>query len=508
VQTELRDDSQLRLRIGIHLGDVVFEDGRVYGDGVNVASRVRPLAEPGGICISEQVYDSVKNQPNLEAISLGEQELKNVERPLEVFALRGNAVRPAPTALPGVAEFTVPGFGGRPAIAVLPFENLSRDSDQEYFADGIVEDLITRLSLWRTFPVIARNSSFVYRGGAVDVKQVSRELGVRYVVEGSVRRSGDRVRVSAQLIDATTGHHLWAERYDRELEDIFALQDEITEQIVGSVLPELGRSEMERASRRDPRSLDAWEAVQRANWHIFKYSREDNARARELLDRPLEVDPNFIDAISSLSMTHLFDFSYGWSESPARSLAESLRLAERCTAIDDTNPLGQWTLAVAHALGGDPHKAITAAKRAVQLNPSLPTAYWALGASLLFTGGSLEDAIENLEKATRLSPRDPVVREWVLTPLFAAHFAAGRYEVAADLARQSLRIRPDPRAWRILAASSAQLGQLDEARSAFQEMLRLQPDFSWSDLRVMYANADPDFVERYHDALRQSGLEE
>jgi adenylate cyclase len=291
IQAELADDPELRLRIGINSGDVVFEGERVYGDGVNVASRIRPLAEPGGVCISDEVQHSIRNQPEIDATPLGEHELKNVGRPVAVYGVTGKVEPPQPAAgreepaaedlpLPGMDDLTVPGFGGAPAIAVLPFDNLSGDPEQEYFADGLAEDLITRLSSARWLPVISRNSSFAYKGAPVDVKRVSRELAVRYVVEGSVRKDADRVRVSVQLIDATTGHHIWASTYDRRLRDIFAVQDEISDAIIGEIPSALGRAERRRAATKAPDSLDAWESLQMAIWHYCRFNRTQNMEAR------------------------------------------------------------------------------------------------------------------------------------------------------------------------------------------------------------------------------------
>ena len=262
-------ERRMQFRVGVHLGDVAIEGDRIYGEGVNIAARLEGLAEPDGICISGTVHEQVRNRLDLAYEDLGEKSVKNIREPLRVYGIRLLSEPTAPPeALSGMDELTVPGFSGRPAIAVLPLENMSGDPEQEYFADGIAEDLITRLSVWREFPVIARNSSFTYKGKAVDVKQVSQELGVRYVVEGSVRKAGERVRVSAQLIDATTGAHVWAERYDRELQDIFAVQDEITQGIVASMSRELSRFEMERVLRHEPKSLDVYDCLQRGRWQL------------------------------------------------------------------------------------------------------------------------------------------------------------------------------------------------------------------------------------------------
>ena len=314
---DLPADQKMEFRIGVHLGDIRIEEGRIYGDGVNIAARLEGLAEAGGICISTTVHDQVQQKLDLGYEDLGEQTLKNITQPVRAYRIALGAGEPgAPESLPGMEELTVPGFSGRPAIAVLPFENMSGDPEQEYFADGIAEDLITRLSLWRDFPVIARISSFTYKGRSVDVKQVSRELGVRYVIEGSVRRAGDRVRISAQVIDTTTGAHIWAERYDRELRDIFALQDEITEAIVGSMYPELLRTERERAVRKPPGNLDAWESLQRAVWHALHPTKEDFAMGRSFCERAIELDPHWSVAFAWLAMSHFGDVGQSMERRP------------------------------------------------------------------------------------------------------------------------------------------------------------------------------------------------
>jgi adenylate cyclase len=492
----LPPDRRMEFRMGVHLGDVAVEDQRIYGDGVNIAARLEGLAEPGGVCVSATVYEQVEKKLSVELEDLGEQTLKNIARPVHVYGVRPLLVKPereaATEALPGMNELTVPGFSGRPAIAVLPFDNLSGDPEQEYFADGIAEDLITRLSTWRSFPVIARNSSFVYRGKAVDVKQVSRELGVRYVVEGSVRKAGDHVRINTQLIDAATGHHVWAERYDRELRDIFALQDEITEAIAGWLAPELLKAEQERASRKEPRNLDAWDCVHRGFWHGWKLNRESNTEARALFERAAELDPQLGMAFYGLTTAHYMDIFYQWTDSPERSLGALVQAAERSAALDEQDALD---------------KMLAALELAIELNPSLTLAYGMLG-NILATLGRPEDAIPTLEKGMRLSPRDPFSFAF-LSGLALAHFAAGRYEDAIDWAQRSLRRRTD---WidshHILAASCAHLGRLDEARAALQEAVRLQPDFSLDTFKMMFSSSDPGFAERYLDGLRRAGMKD
>jgi TolB-like protein/Flp pilus assembly protein TadD len=505
----LPPERRMEFRCGVHLGDVGVEGERIYGDGVNIAARLEGLAEPGGVCVSGTVYEQVEKKLSVELDDLGEKSLKNIPRPVHVYGVRlmlaESESEAAAEDLPGMGELTVPGFAGRPAIAVLPFENLSGDPEQAYFADGIAEDLITRLSAWRTLPVIARNSSFVYRGRSVDVKQVSRELGVRYVVEGSVRKAGNRVRINAQLIDATTGHHVWAERYDRELSDVFALQDEITEALLGWLTPELLKAEQQRAVHREPHDLDAWDCAQRGSWHSWRLTQEDNRKALALFERAAKLDPQLVMAFFGLTQVHYIDIFYQWTDSMERSVAELLRTAEKCAALDDKDPLGQLALGTAYSVTGPPDKMIAALERAIELNPSLALAYGFLG-NFLATVCRSDEAIATLEKGMRLSPRDPFLFAFH-SGIAWAHFADGRYEEAVDWARQSLQLRGNwLDAHHLLAASYAQLGRLDAARAAYREMLRVQPDFSLDEdaYQALFGGADPEFLKRFVDALRRA----
>jgi TolB-like protein/Flp pilus assembly protein TadD len=402
---------------------------------------------------------------------------------------------------------TVPGFEGHPAIAVLPFDDLSSDRDQEYFADGIAEDLITRLSAWREFPVIARNSSFTYKGKAVDVKQVSGELGVGYVVEGSVRKAGDRVRISAQLIDATTGAHVWAETYDREIRDIFALQDEISEAIVAAMHPELRRSDQERAARSNPQNLSAWDAAQRGWWHLRLFTKDDIAEGRSLFQRAIEIDPQFAQAFAGLAFTHMIDIDHQWSNAAEQSNAKLYRAARRAVELDSEDALVQLALGTALMRRGEQEEALSAFRLATQLNPFMVDAYRLLG-QYLAQSGKPEEAIANLEKAMWLSPHDPWGFE-CFAGMAMAHVAAGRYEDAVDWARRLRRRKPDfPLTYLILAGSYVWLERIDEARSALEEALRLNPGYSLSGIRVALAGASVDFRERTIDALRKAGLPE
>jgi adenylate cyclase len=538
----LPSDRRMEFRIGVHLGEVRVEGERIYGDGVNIAARLEGLAEAGGICVSGTVHEQILHRLDLAYGDLGEQEVKNIPEPVRAYRVRletgaatpklQSRTRPKvrlvagilvlvgvagllywgllttlPSTSPTDEQFTVPGFGNAPAIAVLPFDNLSGDSDQEYFADGIAEDLITRLSAQRFFPVIARNSSFVYKGKSVDVKQVSRELGVRYVVEGSVRKAGDRVRISAQLIDAATGAHVWAETYDRELRDIFAVQDDISSAIVASMGRALDLSEQERALRQEPRSLDAWDSLYRGFWHLERGTKEDNATARSFFEKAAEIDPQFAPAFVGVAITHNMDLMQQWTESPVQSLTELTNAAQRCIALDEQ--LAGCHLVIGHArrLVGQRDPAIAAFQRAVELSPSNEVAYGYLGMELALVGRPIE-AIDNLERAIRLSPHHP------LTFLFFdsmawAHFYAGRYEEAVKWAERSLRQYPDDElAYRTLAASYAQLGRLDEARQALEIGTRIDPDLSLAKVRAQNPTTHPDFLERWLDGLRKAGLKE
>ncbi len=326
----LTEDRRMRFRIGVNLGDVIEkDDGTVYGDGVNIAARLEALAEPGGISVSGSVYDSVEGKIDVSLEFAGEHEVKNVARPLRAYRVVTESAKPtateAPLALPD-----------KPSIAVLPFNNLSDDTDQEYFADGIAEDLITELSRLRWLLVTARNSTFSYKGQSPDVREVGHDLGVRYVVEGSVRKGGERVRITAQLIDAATGNHIWAERYDRDLADTFALQDEITETLVATLQGEVGEFERERAHRKPPESLDAWDSYQRGMWHLWRFNATDLAEARRLFQRAADQDPNFAQAFAALGYTLYVQVVQSHADSPLETLDQALRFANQAIALVTT----------------------------------------------------------------------------------------------------------------------------------------------------------------------------
>jgi adenylate cyclase len=504
-------DRRMEFRIGVHLGDISVEGERVYGDGVNVAARLEGLAQPGGVCISATVYEQVEKKLNVDLEDLGEQTLKNIARPVHVYGMKlllpGTEREEPEKPLPGMEELTVPGFGGRPAIAVLPFDNLSGDRQQEYFADGIAEDLMTRLSTLGWLPVIARNSSFVYKGKSVDVKKISRELGAGYLVEGSVRKEGDRVRISAQLINATTAQHVWAERYDHEMGDLFSLQDDIARAIAESMYPELLRVERDRVARNDPRRLGAYGWMIRGIHHIGRLSQTNNAKARRYFQQAIEAGEHLAQAYAYLAFTHHNDLLYQWSDSPEQSIAELERAARKSIGLNAGQALGHQALGLAYRARGHRDKMIAAFERGIELDPSQPLAHRLLGLYLALAGNAA-GAIENLRTAMHLSPDDRLMHE-SLIGMALAHGVARRYEEAIDWAQRSAQRTPHwVIAQLVLAGSYAAADRMGEARAAVRELRRLNPNFSLARLKGFLSSADPVFVERSLDALRKAGLKE
>ena len=495
---------RITFRIGINLGDVIVEGDDLYGDGVNVAARLEGLAEPGGICISAKVYDEVKNKLALAYEDLGEQEVKNVAEPIRVYLIVPERAG-AGSAVVDVEDLALP---EKPSIAVLPFDNISGDPEQDFLADGITEDLITALSKIRWFFVIARNSTFTYKGKAVKVKQVARELGVRYVLEGSVRKAGNRVRVTAQLVDATTGRHVWAERYDRQIEDIFDLQDEMTLTLVGAVEPELSAAERERAVAKPPENMDAWESYQRGLWHMWLYGREGNLEAEKLLAQASELDPGFAPAYAYGSYVQYSRVIMGWAEDPESCLDAGMKLAQKALALDDKDPTAYFAVGRIHMMRGRHDDSIAALETSIGLNPSFAQSHHGLGMALTLAG-RLDEAKEALGIAERLSPRDPIL--WASTVVHALACILSRdYEEALKWARKTIQ---NPRAkgyWpqAALAASLAHLGQTDEARVAVAAALEAMPDLTLSYLKKTLPTKEPGGLDPYLEGLRKAGLPE
>jgi adenylate cyclase len=537
----LPEDRRMEFRIGVHLGDVTVEDDRLYGDGVNIAARLEGLAEPAGVCISSEVLSQIRRKLEIDFDDLGEQTVKNIPDPVHAYRVRARAEearaepswsgrrmalvaavaivlavgawqlweRNAGVISPGAVPEAPPGFANAPAIAVLPFDNLSGDPDQEYFADGLAEDLITRLSRLAFFPVIARNSSFSYRGQAIDVKQIGRELGVGYVVEGSVRTVGERVRIHAQLIDAATGRHVWAEQYDRELSDVLALQDEVTLAIASALGFEVREAEMARTLGEEVRDLGAWHAFLRGWWHM---RRGQWAEAISFYERARELDPGLAGASWGLVVsTVMFRLPAAQSDAERERLVSgALREAERCLDLNSLDPLCHLAMGLAQNSAGEHDRAIASWQRACELDPSLEMAHRYLGWALAL-GGRPAEALASLEKAARLSPRDPLTNHLTLLAMSWAHFAAGRYPEAIEAAERGRSLLPrSPMPYRTLAASYGQLGRLDEARAALEEERRREPDLSLAKVRRENETlgTDPEFLERWLDGLRKAGLEE
>ncbi|MGH6662672.1 MAG: adenylate/guanylate cyclase domain-containing protein [Rhodospirillales bacterium] len=500
---DVSDDKRLKFRIGVNLGEVIVDRDDIYGDGVNVAARLESLAEPGGICVSGTVFDQVKGKLDVGFQDLGSQKVKNIAEPVRAYrvALEPAAVRPAPGADKDLA------LPDKPSIAVLPFVNMSGEADQEFFADGMAEEIITALSHYRWFFVIARNSSFTYKGRAVDVTRVAKELGVRYVLEGSVRKAGARVRVTAQLIDATTGHHIWAERYDRQLDDIFALQDEITDTIVAAIEPELGAVERQRARRKPPNNLDAWDCYQRGLSHLYgDLTGEERGAGKRWLRRACDLDPAFAAAYAELAWIHTIDIVLDSTDDPEASLDEAANVAKKAVALDPRDPSARVALGRVYIFRHAYERAIAEMEAALALNPSFDRGHYGLGMALLY-GGRHADSIPHFERAIRLNPRG--WRPWTYRQMLArAYFNMGRYEEAAVWSGKAVQHPHAPFLPFVDAtAVLGHLGRLDEARAMLAEVKKRKPDFSADTIRNTVGRYGPHSnVDRIIDGLRKAGL--
>ncbi len=499
---DIADDQKMIYRIGINLGDVLVDGDDIYGDGVNVAARLEGLAEPGGICISNTVHEHAASKLDIAFEDAGTHEVKNIAQPIHVWRWRSAA---AGAATPSPAK-SLP-LPDKPSIAVLAFDNMSGDREQEYFADGIVEDIITELSKYSWLLVIARNTTFAFKGASVDIKEVGRQLGVRYVMEGSVRKSGNRARITAQLIEAQSGTHVWAEKYDRELADIFAVQDEITENVAGAIQPELFSAEVDRARRKPPESMAAWDYAVRGRWHVLRLTKEDNAEAQRVLREGLELYPDDVSVLAFLSFALTVGVIFGWSSDPMGWLTEARELAQRAAGLDENDAWVQCALGLGQFTAKQPDKAIGHFRKAIELNPSFALGHGYLAIQLAFAGEP-DEAIGEAETAIRLSPRDPELFHFFVA-IGTAHFVAGRYDEAVAWAEKSLRERPEvPAPQRLLATSLAHLDRLDEAREAFARVLKITPHVSAKGIQGAIHFGRPEDLERYLDGLRKAGLPE
>jgi adenylate cyclase len=498
----LPPENRIEFRVGINLGDVIAEGDDIFGDGVNVAARLEALAEPGGICVSRMVRDNVRDKLDCTFEDLGEQQVKNIARPVRVYRVQDDgapanrSARPSPQAAP---------LPDKPSIAVLPFANMSNDPEQDYFADGIAEDVITALSRYPSLFVIARNSSFSYKGRAVDVKQIGRELGVRYVLEGSLRKSGNRIRVTAQLVEADTGKHVWAERYDRDLSEIFALQDEITEAVTIAIAPAIADAERQRAMRKPPGSLDAWAAYQRGLWHFSKGTPDDNSLAERFFQQAIDLDPNFAGGYTGLAFAQARAAGmYG-----RRSLSEienpTFALARQAVSLDGNDAEAHTCLAEQLMRRGDYEGALAEAQLALAISPNLADACGILGAALMWSGQPREGRAA-LEKSITLDPRHPNLN-LRLVDITISYYLSGEYNAAVEAAKRGIRSFPDhSNQYRWLAAALGQTGRVEEAKEVLAKAMAMAPAAFDMFVRRRVPWHRPEDHAHMLEGLRKAGL--
>jgi len=484
---------RMEFRIGINLGDVIYDNDRIFGDGVNVAARLEGIAEPGSICVSGKVHEEIRAKIGLPYEDLGDQQLKNIAEPVRVYGIRlDRALRRTVLALPD-----------KPSIAVLPFQNMSGDPEQEYFSDGMTEDLITDLSKVSSLFVIARNSSFAYKGKSVKVQDIGRDLGVRFVLEGGIRKAGNRVRITAQLIDATSGGHLWADRFDRDLTDIFATQDEVVEKIVRALAVKLTHGEERRLGRRGTSNVVAYETWLRARELAGRSTRVAIAQAKTMHRRAIETDQNFSAPHAGLALALIADYVSDWAEDPAQALNEAERWARRAVELNEQEPLSHLALGSVLLWRRDLVGALTEFRRMVALDPNFASGYTAMGLGLMYAGQPAE-ALESIAVAMRLDPHYPSI---VLHFLAQAEFSLGKYDMAAQHLRERIARTPGTDSSRMmLAACYGHLGRLEDARMAWAELLKVNPGFSLVQREhvLPYKNA-ADF-RRIADGLTKAGL--
>jgi adenylate cyclase len=497
------NDERIDFRVGINLGDVIAEDNDIHGDGVNIAARLEALAELGEVCVSGVVHDQVQGRLECSFEDTGEQSLKNIARPVRVYRVRGALV----TSPPALAQTALP-LPDKPSIAVLPFQNMTGDTEQEYFVDGMVEEITTAISRLPWLFVVARNSSFTYKGKAVDVKRVARELGVRYVLEGSVRKAGNRVRITGQLIDATTGAHLWADRFDAALDDIFELQDQVASSVVGAVEPKLRESEIERAVRKPTESLDAYDLYLRALAEYPKYTKTSVSQAIELSKRALAIDPAYAPVAAMIGWCLITQWVEGWVARSEVDCADAVRLARQAidTGKDDPDTLYMAANTLSYFVG-DHGTAASALDRALILNPNCANA-WRIRGYVLLRQNRPEPALDAFYRSMRLSPLDPL-GFGNIAGIAALHLAAGQYDAAIEWADRSSREFPRyTLSIRYKVVALAHLGRIAEARALLERELELHPGLTIAAVTAHYAAFAPEYLAMYVQGYRKAGLPE
>jgi adenylate cyclase len=500
--TDVPQDKRIEFRIGIHLGDIIIADDDIFGDGVNIAVRLEGIAEPGGICISDDAHRQVRGKVESTLEDMGAQTLKNIAEPMRAWRVRiGPSSSPATKTLTETAQpLALP---DKPSIAVLAFQNMSGDPEQEYFADGIVEDIITALSRFKSLFVIARNSSFTFKGRAVDIKEVGRRLGVRYVLEGSVRKASGKVRITGQLIDAVTGTHLWADRFERDLTDVFVLQDEVTVAVVSAIEPKMLQTEIGMATRRRPENLTAYDFYLRAMPQYYLTTREGLAEAIRLAHRALALDPRFGSVAALAGVCHALNVVLGYANDPQFDRKEAVRLARLALSIDDGDPETLARAAVISAfMVGDSEAEIEMADRAVALNPN-SWITWNSRGHVYRIAGLPEEAIQSFERVIRMSPVDPR-QHMTLTGIGQALIELGRFDEAIVVLKKALRQNLYLTTYRCLASAFAHLGRDAEAHDAAARVLEIDPAFTISALTARVPKNSKLFIE----GLRQAGLPE
>ncbi len=489
-------DRKMAFRIGVNLGDVIVEDDRIYGDGVNVAARLQGLAKGGGVCISGTVYDQIEGKLRPGYQFLGEKTVKNIKKPVRAYSVGTDLTTPRK---PGRSELP-----DRPSIVVLPFVNMNGDPQLDYLSDGITENLITNLSKISGLFVISSNSAFTYKGKAVKVEQVGEELGVRYAMEGSVQKAGHRLRISAQLIDAVSGYHLWGERYDRDMEDIFALQDDVTEKIVAALRVKVEKAEIERVLRKPSESLEAYDYALRGRAYLYPVSKEQNRRAQEMFRKAVDLDPSFAGAYVGLGWAHFNAWSNRWNLDP-QSLDTAIELAQKAIALDPSLPSAYRLLGECHSWKRQYEQAIGEIETAIALDPNDAENFVELSGALIWVGRQ-EEALAQMEKAMRLNPFYPAM---YLFELGLAQFMTQKLEEAIASLRKALARAPDFLWTRILLVLVfVEANRMEEARAEVAEALRIDPNCSAKALGDMVPFRDQTFVERMTVALRKAGLGE